>query len=142
MTLNHGTRIKNPISCYCTDDVSNYACCNQISRSSWFCQQSKIQKRPGCSWTSIQVIFLSIICASLLLMSSIKARVFFFLDRRLHFLVCSPSKRLLCHYSHQKWETSSSNFYLKFIIISNNVLDGKNFFSFFSFFFSTKTNYE
>ena len=33
----------------------NYACSDQIPRPSWFCQQSKIQKRPGCSWTSIQV---------------------------------------------------------------------------------------
>ena len=49
------TWIKNPISCNCTY-VSNYACCNQISRSSWFGQQSKIQKRPGWIWTSIQVI--------------------------------------------------------------------------------------
>ena len=53
------TWIKNPISCDCTY-VSNYACCNQISRSSWFCQQSKIQKRPGCSWTSIQVIMVNL----------------------------------------------------------------------------------
>ena len=58
------TWIKNPISCNCTD-VSNYACCKQISRSSWFGQQAKIQKWPRCSWTSIKVIvnfFVSNLC--------------------------------------------------------------------------------